>query len=214
MGWGLTGPGDTNSARKLKFRAQAEWFRPSASGKLGGIDLAIQSLSDGRLNVSLARDADGVPGPILERFSKVLAPPAYTKAVASKLLREGGPPSNVVPPLNPEPAGLLLRSRTRPNLEAGVRYWICVEPADPNTEAFWSNTSLNVTNSCAYATSLGTWDVIEAAQMAPNGSKIFTFKRGHRNGAFSVTVKKAPEESLTERFTRSTKFASGDNQPR
>jgi hypothetical protein len=189
LSWGLDG-NYTNPSGQAQFRGHAEWFNPATSGRLSKIELAIQRLDEGRLNIFVAKDADGFPEQILERFRKVLAPAAYDKARASKLLKSNGHQPKALPPGNPETPRLVLHSIVRASLEAGAKYWVCVEPADQNTASFWFNTNGRITNSFAIDYSPWSWTIIEANRMAPNASTNFTFKsRGHRNGAFSVSVK-------------------------
>jgi hypothetical protein len=88
--------------------AHADWFVPTASGRLAEVQLAIEPAGNaqqaGNATVSIAKDRRGFPGATLETFSvPAMAPTAAAAA---------GP--------------IVLTSVTRPALRAGVKYWMCV----------------------------------------------------------------------------------------
>jgi hypothetical protein len=89
--------------------AHADWFMPLTSGRLLAVELAIEP--DGPLSqagdatIFIAKDKRGFPGAALETFFV----PATTRMAADAV----GP--------------LVLKSLTHPALQAGVKYWMCVE---------------------------------------------------------------------------------------
>lgn len=89
------------------YRGQAEWFIPTGSGQLNIVDLAM--MGKGTINVTVAEDKNGLPGNPLESFLNV----------PSSNFGKGG--------------HLVLVSETHPALNAGIKYWLCVEPASSDT---------------------------------------------------------------------------------
>src|SRR5262249_46298676 len=56
------------------YRSHSEWVKINFPGPLDFIQLPIQSLNPGRLDISIARDDNGLPGKVLEKFSGIVAP--------------------------------------------------------------------------------------------------------------------------------------------
>src|ERR1035437_4502282 len=83
------------------YRGQAEWFVPTGSGPLNIVDLAM--MGKGSINVTVAEDKNGLPGKPLESFLNI----------PSSHFGQAG--------------HLVLVSETHPVLNAGVKYWLCVE---------------------------------------------------------------------------------------
>lgn len=94
------------------FRGYAEPLTIYNPGGLSLIEAPIHSIA-GRLNLSLAEDNNGIPGKVIENFSSLQAP------------HVGG--TNV----------LRLESVAHPQLFAKAKYWLCIEPSDPDTMALW-----------------------------------------------------------------------------
>jgi RNA polymerase sigma factor (sigma-70 family) len=103
--------------RQRGYSARAEWFVPGTSGHLSTLELAVQRWGPAGINISVARDANGRPGKVLERFANVVAPLSQLR---------GG---------RWQWGTLTVQSKTRPQLLAGSKYWLCLEPADPTTFA-------------------------------------------------------------------------------
>ena len=137
VSWSLSGDVSV-PGRKLPYRAQAESFEPVISGRLSGLELAIQRLNSGRMNISVASDQEGLPGKVLERFEGVQAPDGQQNPAA--LLR--------------------LKSRRCPTLETGRSYWVCVEPTARVTDSVWDSTSLAMSNPFAVAYSPAHWTLV------------------------------------------------------
>jgi len=93
--------------------AHADWFVPDVSGRLDEIKIAIEpnfarrgvEHTAGNLDLFLAADENGFPGKTLEEFSREAYAP--------------GSPSPSLP--------LVFKSVTRPELEAGTKYWLCAK---------------------------------------------------------------------------------------
>ncbi|MGZ5569082.1 MAG: choice-of-anchor R domain-containing protein, partial [Limisphaerales bacterium] len=132
------------------YRGQAEWFSLDISGGLKTIEVALHSgrRKGGALNVSITEDENGIPGKVLEHFS-----------VLQSDLGKG--------------SALVLKSRAKPKLQAGQKYWLCAEPADPLSQWSWSYNSQKLARGFAYEREQGKWE---------------SFKGGPNNGAFSVAV--------------------------
>lgn len=95
------------------YRGYAQVLVPYNPGKLHSIELPIQRVNSGPLNFFIAEDRQGVPGNVLELFP------------------------NVLPPRIGETNALVLQSTVQPTLRLGVKYWLCAEPASPETLALW-----------------------------------------------------------------------------
>jgi len=94
-----------------------EWFVFGDSGRLNTIEIAIEpsyaeggrETMAGDATVFLARDANGRPGKVVERFQV----PAWSSTA-------------------PAPAGpVTLKSSARPVLRAGQKYWLCARCGGP-----------------------------------------------------------------------------------
>ena len=133
------------------WRGQAEWFLPKLSGKLNKIEVAIRGKDALSLTTfSVAQDNRGIPGTILETFERVPCP-----------TRSGDPFPK-----------LTMKSAVHPLLRAGVKYWVCAEPAEGTTGCSWLY-SLNPANGFAFERSRWSWEFIAS---------------GPRSGAFSVKL--------------------------
>lgn len=151
VGFNKPRPGDSG------FRGQAEWFIPATSGKLKEIEMALRPSRQspdrgGALELYVAEDDNGVPGKILERFSNV-------RSVATE--------SSV------SPQTLVLKSKARPQLNAGKKYWLCAEPVDENSHWTWYQNSQQLAKGFAYERENGKWNFVSG---------------GPNNGAFSISV--------------------------
>ncbi len=163
-----------------KYHARAEWFVPSISGRLSALEIAVLRSSAAGIKISLADDADGRPGKVLERFGNALPP-----RIGSQAQAEGG-------------RTLTLQSRMRPELVAGSKYWLCVEPADQTTFAFWCPTWLPITDSLLSATEPGKWQFVPAGPQRPGLEPPFDGPRQwHTKAAFAVRVR-VPKEEVTQ----------------
>ena len=139
------------------LNAHAESFVPSASGAFSMMEAAIEpsynrvgrEKTAGDLDIYLARDEGGFPGAVLERFSIPADPPSSP------------------PPFVP----LAIETVTRPQLEAGVKYWLCAGCPGPGSW-MWRFNDRNLMQISARELKPGVW------QSAGNG----------RNGAFRVYV--------------------------
>jgi hypothetical protein len=97
--------------------AHADWFVPPMSGRLEAIEIAIEPSyagggvrqKAGDLDLFLAKDDHGFPGPILERF-----------------VGEAYPPESP-----PTPLPLVFKSAGQPSLRAGEKYWLGARSAGP-----------------------------------------------------------------------------------
>ncbi len=151
-GWGILGSATTSG-----YRAQAQRFTPSITANLSTIELSIfRSQGSGLSNVSLVQDAGGFPtGSLLESFSAVAA-------------------SGTSSPR-------LLNSAAHPLLQAGITYWLRLEPYDTTTVAGWYANNQGAANGFGYAFSPGAWNVLEPPVPA--------------EGVFRVTAVPVPEPS-------------------
>jgi hypothetical protein len=145
--------GVSGSATPSGYRGQAEWFVPSASGDLSTITLATYRQSgSGRSNFFVAEDNGSGPGTILESFLNTVN----------------------------NPDGLLtLNSALQPLLEAGLKYWLCDEPADSTTANAWFDNNQNHAPGFAFERSQWSWSAVSPP--APP------------SGVFSVSVTPVPE---------------------
>jgi hypothetical protein len=171
---------DNRGLRLNQYNARAEWFVPASSGRLAALELAVQRWGPAGINISLARDANGRPGQVLERFARVLPP----------LMRDQGRSW----------AGLTLtvQSQTRPQLLAGSKYWLCLEPADPTTFVFWCSTWFPNTDDFLNAEAPGKWKYFPPGPQRPGAEVPAVFPRKwHAKAAFAVTVW-APKEEVAD----------------
>ena len=116
------------------YRGQAEFFTPSITGYLSGIELATYRVGGSALsNFYIAQDdGNGVPGTTLESFNNV---------------------ANVT--------GLLsLNSRVKPLLQAGTQYWLCDEPATSTSYNGWYYNNQGDNNGFAFERSEWSWAFI------------------------------------------------------
>ena len=181
LAWSVSGSTVNKNRKLLGFRGRAESFQPNVSGRLRTIEIAIQSAGPGRINVSLARDDNGLPGDILERFSNIF-PPEFPSSIMISSVSTLDDLSSVLPPEIPLPySTLVLKSRTTPTLLAGVNYWLCIEPSDGATYCVWFQTVEPVNNPMAFDSAPGSWTSVQAQPMTPKNTG-----RGH--GAFSIKL--------------------------
>jgi RNA polymerase sigma factor (sigma-70 family) len=164
LGYGILGTHEAVSSHS-QFAACADSFTASVSGQFSYAELALLGIDDGRLNVWLARDNNGMPGEILERFKKVR------------------PPREQIPFVEKRSAYFILKSKSHPDLTAGGRYWICVEPADSDTAAYWYR-SLIASNSYAVAQSSSAWRLTE-----DHSTSISSAMPQARSHAFTISIK-------------------------
>jgi hypothetical protein len=133
------------------YRGHAEWFVPDISGKLSTIQLATIIAGPVGFHFSVAQDnGSGIPGTVLEDFSEILTGlPVFT-----------------------------LNSRTRPELEAGTRSWLCAEPAFDSTACGWFRNNQGYAEGFAYDSSHWNWTPLND---------------GSADAVFSVAVIPVPE---------------------
>jgi len=112
------------------YRGQAEWFSPKVSGALDVIEIAVHG--QGLVNIILAEDEKGIPGKWVEQFEGVTLP---RKAAAP----------------------LLLKSKNRPVLNLGTKYWLCAEPAQSSTAGQWAQNNQKLQAGSAYENEQGKW---------------------------------------------------------
>jgi hypothetical protein len=96
-------------------------------------------------------NGSGLPGAVLENFPTVSVPNGV----------------------------LTISSVATPLLQAGQKYWLCDEPADPNTYTGWCLNNQSITNAYAAETSPGVWFTIGSPSVA--------------SSVFSISVVPVPE---------------------
>jgi hypothetical protein len=139
------------------YLGTAEYFVPNISGCLDEIRLATFFMSGSAVSdFYIAQDnGSGIPGTILESFTDVLTPNGV----------------------------LTINSVTRPLLQAGQEYWLCDEPAYPNTGTLWCLNSQGVANNFALESTEWSW-----YPASPDGAT---------DAVFSISVVPVPESSTT-----------------
>jgi RNA polymerase sigma factor (sigma-70 family) len=134
-------------------------------GNLLSIEAPVQSVN-GRLNLSLTKDNNGRPGKVLETFPGVLAPRIGT----TNYLR--------------------LQSVSQPGLVAG-KYWLCLEPSDPDTMALWFYSTDVPPKNYAWEKSPETWAV---NKWSTNSAEFWNYPNKISPGrAYFVTVVVTPQ---------------------
>lgn len=116
---------------KYGYRGQAEWFAPTKAGPLNFVDIAVGG--KGEVNVTVAADNNGKPGPVLETFSGVSS---------SRYGHKGH---------------LILVSAQHPALNEGAKYWVCVEPAGADAGCSWYYNAINLAQGSAFERGQGSW---------------------------------------------------------
>ena len=175
--YAISGEGAVDYRNKAwHYFARAEWFVPQVSGNLSTLGIAVSRWQPSGIDVWVARDAEGQPGEVLERFSNVL-PPLITRGRRS---------------FYTEP--LILKSKTRPQLQAGSKYWLCLEPADPKTFVIWWPTWFPVTDDFLDTQEPGSWRVVPPGSQRP-GLEGTSYRKWHTKGAFTVAVRVPKEET-------------------
>jgi hypothetical protein len=160
------------------YNARAEWFVPGSSGRLSTVEIAVQRWGPAGLVVWLARDAGGRMGQVLERFSNVLPP----------LMQPGAAPTRW--------ATLILQSKDRPELLAGAKYWLVVEPADRTSYAIWWPTWFPNTDDLLAAREAGHWAVIPPGpQRGGLEAPYPALRKWHTKAAFAVSLWVAKEDA-------------------
>ena len=132
------------SGRSVQYRGHAEWLRIYNPGPLDVVQLPVQTLNAGHLNVSLTEDDHGLPGKVVETFTDVISP------------RIGD--------TNP----LVLHSTLHPVLQKGVKYWVCAEPSGAGDVALWFYTTDLPIKSHAESSSPGNWTLVETNSAVSN----------------------------------------------
>lgn len=145
--------GVTGASTSGGYRGQAEFFVPTASGVLSSITLPTYRQSgSGHSNFFVAQDNGSAPGTILESFLSTVN----------------------------NPNGLLtLNSAVQPSLTAGVKYWLCDEPADATTVNGWFE-GQSYAPGFAFERSQWSWNFVAPPSVPPSG-------------VFSVSVIQVPE---------------------
>jgi RNA polymerase sigma factor (sigma-70 family) len=187
-GYDITGKGSVGfGGRTQQYHARAEWFVPDTSGYLSTLEIAVQRWQPSGISVSVARDAGGRPGRVLERFAKVLPPPMQRVGKAW----QGGT--------------LTLESKARPQLLAGAKYWLCIEPADQTTSVFWWPTWFAITDDFLDAVEPGKWKIQPPGPQRPALEVPLAqgvYKKWHAKGAFAVTVGVPKEQAAKSQNQR------------
>ncbi len=133
-GWILSGASaSAGKGLAMEYRAHAEPLVIRYPGRLQVIYLPIQRLNSGRLNVSIAQDENGAPGPVIERFPDVLAPKIG------------------------ETEELAVHSTAHPEMIKGTTYWLCAEPADAAVAATWFYGTNSIGKNYSEGSSPGNW---------------------------------------------------------
>ncbi len=171
--YAIAGEGSVDQFNKVwHYKARAEWFVPQTSSELSSLEIAVARWQPGGVHVSVAQDAQGRPGQVLERFGDV-SPPLMLRDITAV-----------------NTATLTLNSKVHPRLLAGSKYWLCIEPADPETFTVWWPTMNKNTDDFLEATAPARW------QYQPPGPQRLKLETTvFAKGAFAVTVKhfKAPK---------------------
>jgi hypothetical protein len=149
--------GVSGASTSYGYRGQAEWFVPTISGYLSSFTLATYRQSgSGLSDFYIAEDSGSGPGTIMESFLDTAN----------------------------NPNGLLtINSTVQPLLQAGVKYWLCDEPADSTTSNGWYENNQNYLPGFAFETSPWSWSVVNPPYVPPSG-------------VFRVTVIPVPEPSI------------------
>ena len=166
LAWPLNGGVAGTDEKPMEYRAQAECFAPTVSGRLSAIELPLAVRHSGTLNFFVAEDHYGFPGDKLEEFKNVP-------------IQQG---AEVQEPM-------VLKSVVKPRLHAGHKYWFGAEPVDMATACVWYSSTLPLTNGFAYKSMPGGWAVVDQRLMGQGQPKISAVRAGVRNAAFSVMVK-------------------------
>ena len=119
------------------YRGQAEWFVPTGSGQLNLVDLALRG--QGAINVTVTEDKNGLPGKPVESFLNIPGS-HFDKAGHCSLI-----------------------SVAHPVLNAGVKYWLCAEPAGSGSGCSWAYNNQNLAQGFAYERGPGSGHFSEAA---------------------------------------------------
>ena len=125
-------------------RGHGEWLVVYNPGRLATIQAPVQSVNSGRLNFFIAEDNNGLPGNILEQFSNVLAPKVG------------------------DTNALLLYSVVRPELRAGVKYWLCAETDGTDGSFVWFYSNDLPPRGYAVERSPSAWTWIEPSETTSN----------------------------------------------
>jgi hypothetical protein len=116
--------------------AHADWFIAAASGRLSGLELALEPVGDepesGKATIFLARDRRGFPGKTLESFT------VHARKLASGVAFKP----------------ITIESAKRPALQAGEKYWLC---ARASGEWAWHFNNLNLIQNSARELKRGQW---------------------------------------------------------
>jgi hypothetical protein len=133
--FGLAGSYKTNGW-SLSNEAHADWFIAAASGRLSGIEAALEPVGDepesGKATIFLTQDGRGFPGKTLESFT-----------VHARKLKTG---AGFKP--------ITLESAKQPALQAGEKYWLC---ARTTGDWLWHYNILNLIQNSAREVKRGKW---------------------------------------------------------
>jgi len=168
---------DVSNRPIQQFQARAEWFVPRVSGRLSTLEIALQQGQPGRIHVSVARDDSGRVGKVLERFANVSPP-----GIPAEGNSHQGPT-------------LVVSSKAHPQLLAGAKYWLCIEPADPTTYVLWWPTWFPLADDFLDAMVPGKWRFEPAGPQRP--AVQVPLKRDYTKGAFAVKVRVLKEQAVT-----------------
>lgn len=162
--WIVSGNAPVVEGMPRQFRGHAEMFKIYNPGALDEIQMPVQLVNGGHLNISIAADDNGVPGRIMEEFSDVAAPHVG------------------------EPESLDLHSVAHPELQKNISYWLCAEPADANTIAAWFYDTNFLPHGCAVKLGERAWASMNPRTTAKNsvGHYLNAIYRGQNYAALLV----------------------------
>jgi hypothetical protein len=166
--------GVTGASTSGGYRGQAEFFVPAVSGDLSSITLpTFRQSGSGRSNFFVAEDNGSTPGTILESFLNTA---------------------------NNSNGLLTLNSVAQPLLTAGLKYWLCDEPADATTVNGWFE-GQSYAPGFAFERSQWGWSFVAPPSVPPSG-------------VFSVSVIPVPEPAAVLLIPVAALFVCRLNTPR
>jgi hypothetical protein len=164
--WALAGSAATfKSGQPVPYRGHGELLQFYNPGRMLTIEIPIQRLSPGRLNILVAEDHNGYPGTVLESFPGVLAP------------------------MIGDTNFLVLHSTLQPKLLGGAKYWLCAEPQDADTMALWFYSVDLPRIRHAVAHSPSNWTPIEQQFAATNAPELWDVpNKIRKTGAYFARI--------------------------
>ena len=145
-GWMISGAAARfdKTGKPATYSGHSEWIKIMFPGPLDFIQLPVQSLNSGRLDVSLALDENGLPGKVVENFP------------------------GVIPPMLGGTNPMVLHSSIHPVVQKDVKYWISAEPSDDNAAAIWFYSTDWPMKNHADSASPGSWALMDTSATASN----------------------------------------------